>query len=148
MALQIKNVVGGPGTNSLNNTADRYVIDVLTDGAVTAGDVVAWTTQTTDDVPTVHAADTDNDDPALVAGVAVNTASSGQVVTIVRSGPALVNISSGTVAAAERAIATTTAGIADGVAADASTVVGDSWGVFLGAEVGTTNQAVVDVRCG
>jgi hypothetical protein len=151
MSPQIKNVVGGPGANTLTNTASRVVIDVLTDGAVTAGDVVAWTEQLTNDVPTVHAADTSNDDVALVAGVAVNTAASGSVVTIVRSGPAIVNIGSGTsVAKAERAIATTDAGVAGGTVTTggATSVDGDYFGVFLGAEITGTDTAVVDVRCG
>jgi len=149
MALQIKNVIGGPGINSVNSAADRVVIDVLTDGAVAAGDVVAWTTQITNDVPTVHAADTDTDDPAMVAGVATRAASSGQVVTIVRGGPALVNIGgTNQTAAGEVAIATTAAGVADGAVAAAGTIVGDTFGVFLGDEIGTTQQAVVDVRLG
>ena len=71
MALQIKNVTGAHGQNTLDQTADRLVLDVLADAAVAVGDVVAWTAQTTDDVPTVHPADSDNDDPASVAGVAI-----------------------------------------------------------------------------
>lgn len=147
-------LIGNPGSahgKTLlddTTTGGRTVWEYKTDGVVLEGDVLAWTTQTTDDVPTVHAADTDTDDPAVVCGVALEGAASGGIVRFVRNGPAKVNIGSGTVALGERAVATTTVGVADGVAADATTITGDSWGVFLGAEIGTTNQAVVDVRCG
>lgn len=142
----IKNTTSAFGLTTLNQTADRVVITAPCDAAVTAGDVLAWTTQTTDDAPTVHPHDISNDNEAVVAGIAINTAASGDLVKIVRSGPALVNIGSGTVALGERVIATTDAGIADGVAADAATIEGDTFGVWLGAEVGTTNQAVADIH--
>lgn len=144
------NPIGNPkgaavssGTLDQTSTGMRTERHRLLDGTVVAGDALAWTTQTTDDAPTCHAADTSNDDPAVFAGVALQGGISGDVIMAVVEGPALVNIGTETVALAERAIFTTNAGAADGVAADATTVAGDSWGVFLGAEIGTTNQAVV-----
>lgn len=145
-----RNTSGAHGNTDLNSTADRLELVIEASGAISAGDVVVWDGQTTDDKPTVHKADVDTDDAALIAGVAVNAAAaSGDSVRVVRNGPAIVNISTGTVAAGELAtFHASTDGCADGAVGSGSTVMGDYFGAFLGAEIGSTNQAVVDVRCG
>lgn len=136
------------GTATIDGV-DREIMEVLTTSALTVGDVVCWTTQATNTQPVVHISVQGTDDPASVAGVAVEVCAANRVAKICRGGPALVNIAAGTVAAWERCILLAgTPGAADGVAADATTIVGDNWGVFLGAEISTTNQAVADIRIG
>jgi hypothetical protein len=139
------------GYSTLAQTAVPDVVrTVKVTGAVTAGDVVVWTTQNTDVNATVRQADVSADDPALIAGVAITAATAAnETITICRLGPCLVNIGDATVAAGDRAaFHATTDGAADGAAADATTISGDTFGVFLGAEIGSTNQAVVDVHLG
>ena len=148
MSEQVKNITGAFGRTGLNETADRKTLDVEASGAITAGDVVVWDTQNTDDKPTVAQADvSETTEVVAVAGIAVNAASaSGDVVTIVRDGPALCNISTGTVAFKEKAIFHASAdGCADGETPTGSED-GDYFGTWLGAEIGSTNQAVLDVR--
>lgn len=118
--------------------------------AVSAGDVVVWQAiNTTTAPPTVIPQDAGTSDPATVAGVALHDAPVGGVVLVVRSGPCKVNIDDETVALGQQATCNATAdGCALGVTADGTTVVGDTFGVFLGAEIGSTNQAYVDVRIG
>ena len=145
-----KNTSGAWGLTTLNDTADRLVLTIEASGAITAGDVVVWDTQNTDVKPTVAQADVSADDAAMIAGVAVNAAAaSGDSVQVVRNGPALVNIGAGTTAAGELAsFHASTDGAADGTVGSGSTVMGDYFGAFLGAEIGSTNQAIVDVRLG
>lgn len=118
--------------------------------AVTAGQVVVWEAiNTTTAPPTVIPLDAGTSDPAMIAGVAVVGAGVGGVALICRSGPCKVNIDDDTVSAGQQATGNATAdGCAAGVTADATTVTGDTFGVFLGAEIGSTNQAYVDVRIG
>lgn len=114
-------------------------------GTILPGDVVVWVWDETTQVLGVNKSDAGTSDPAMIAGVAAERITVGDTGLICVFGYTLVNIGSGTgdaVAAAERAIPhATTDGAADGVAADATTVAGDTFGVFLGDEVGTTNQA-------
>lgn len=93
----------------------------------------------------VALADTDVHDPAVKVGVAAEEIAAGlnNGGLVITRGFALVNIGSGSVAVSERLILTANAGEADGVAADATTVEGDTHGVFLGDELGTTNTAPV-----
>lgn len=111
--------------------------------AITEGDLLALVWDETTQTIKVALADTDVHDPAMKVGVAAEAipASSAGMVTL--GGFARVNISTGTVAVGERLIMTSTAGVADGAAADATTVEGDTHGVFLGDEIGTTNKAPV-----
>lgn len=111
--------------------------------AVTAGQVVVWdSVNTTTAVPTCSpgsvAATT------RVAGVVVQGAPAGGVALVARSGPVKVNIGSGTVTAGGQA----TAGAGGIAVATAEPDAGATFGVFLGAEIGSTDQAYVDVRLG
>lgn len=147
MSQPISNPGSAFGYTSLEQTSSRRVMEVKTTVALSKGDVVAWVSQNTDVAPTVLAAIAGTTDPAVVCGVALNAAAANGTVLICRDGPCLVNISTGTVAHGERAILLSGAtGFADGVAADATTIEGDTFGVFLGGEIGSTNQAVLDVR--
>lgn len=113
--------------------------------AIPATSLVAIVWDETTQTRRVALADTDVHDPALKVGVAVEDIAaglnSGGLVAV--RGPVLVNIGSGSVAAGERLIMTANAGEADGVAADATTIEGDTHGVFGGDELGTTNTAPV-----
>lgn len=141
----ISNPGGAYGYTALDQTADRDERTVIAASTVSKGDVVCWVTQATDTGPTVRRSTQGTDDPASVAGVALQNATVGKTFKICRDGPCLVNIGTGTVAAWERAVLLTgTPGAADGVVADATTISGDTFGTFLGGEIGTTNQAVLD----
>ena len=150
MTVQSNPLGAGQGYNSIEESQPGSVRRVKVGAvAVSAGDVVVWNAINTATLPTVIPQDAGTSDPALVAGVATDSADIGEAVQIVRSGPCKVNIGAATVSAGQQAIPhATTDGAAQGVTADATTVVGDTFGVFLGAEIGTTNQAYVDVRIG
>lgn len=98
---------------------------------------------------TVHKADVSADDPALIAGVAaeaipVSTALETSYGLVTTRGLAIVNIGNGTVSEGERmGFHASTDGAADSAAADASTIEGDTFGVCVGAEIGSTNQCAV-----
>lgn len=154
MSMLVNNAAGAYGQVGVENNG-RIVFPRLTSTAVSAGDVVvldALTDTGTDAnvIVTVHIADVAGtpDDPVLVCGVALHDAASGDVVQVCEYGPCLVNVGDGTVAAGERAtFHASTDGAADGVAADATTVAGDTFGVYLSAnDVPTTNKAVLFVR--
>lgn len=151
MSMLVSNAAGAYGRVGIENNA-RTVHPRLTSGAVSAGDVVvadALTDTGTDAnvIVTVHSADVSADDPALVLGVALHDAASGDVVEVVEYGPALVNVSDATIAAGNRAtFHATTDGAADGATSDATTVEGDTFGTFLSAnDVPTTDKAVLFV---
>lgn len=118
--------------------------------AISKGDVVVFDQmESATGELTVHQADVSADDPALIAGVAAEAipASSATVreygLVIVR-GLAIVNIGNGTVSEGERmAFHASTDGAADSAAADASTIEGDTFGVCVGAEIGTSNTCAV-----
>lgn len=111
--------------------------------AITAGDLLALVWDETAQSIKVALADTDVHDPAMKVVVADEDIAAGGAGLCVIGGFARVNIGSGSVAVGERLIMTTTAGQADGAAADATTVEGDTHGIFLGDEIGTTNKAPV-----
>lgn len=139
---RITNSGGAYGYTALDQTSSRTVWEATTTTAVTKGDVLCWGTQATDTGPLVHISVQGTDDPASVAGVALHACAANKIVQFVRNGPCLINIGTGTVAAWERGVLLAgTPGAADGDAHDGSDIVGDSFGVFLGAEIGTTNQA-------
>lgn len=145
-----RNTSGAHGKTTLNDTADRLLIEVEAGGAITAGDVVLWDTMTADTNPTVSQADVGSDNDALICGVAVDAAAAaGDTVVVCRNGPALVNISTATITVGDLATMHASAdGCADGATGSGSTVMGDYFGAFISAEIGSTNQAIVDVRCG
>lgn len=152
--VQIDNPGGAFGYTTLDQTTGVWYAEYKCSapgggqGQPAKGDVVVFDSLAADAVVSVHKADVSADDPALVAGVAMEASSAtGDVIKVCRAGPQITNIGAGTVAAAERAVFhATTDGAADGVAADATTVAGDTFGVWLGAEIGSTNTAVLDVR--
>jgi hypothetical protein len=144
---EIANTTGAYGLTTLNQTAMREVWEAPAETAlITAGDVLVWTGQTTDDNPTVDQSAT-GDDPALQAGIALNVAAAGGIVHFVRSGPALANIGAGNSSTAAQLgqRSSAAAGVVTSAAGDGDSVVGDYIGVFLGAEIGSTNQSVLDV---
>lgn len=149
-AKQITNPNGVGGATALNQNGPMLTAELVTTVACAKGDVMAWNTQATDTVPTIAPAITGTTNAQAIAGVALEAAAANKTVAICRQGPCLVNIGvGGVVAAWERAILLAgNTGKADGVAADATTVDGTAFGVFLGGEIGTTDQAVLDVRCG
>lgn len=113
--------------------------------AIAEGDVVVFDQmESATGALTVHQADVSADDPALIAGVAAEAISASGTGLVVTRGFALVNIGNATVSEGERmGFHASTDGCADSAAADASTISGDTFGVCLGAEIGTTNQCAV-----
>lgn len=147
--MAIGNPGGAQGYTTLDDIVEgtgRVVLRYEASAAISDGDVVVFDTQTTDDKPTVDKA-ASGDDPRAVCGVAIGGAAAGDIVKVCRLGPCKVNISTNTVVAWELAQRDgTTAGAAASVTGSATVEVGDYFGIFLGAEIGSTNQAVVDVR--
>lgn len=137
-------VISDPrGTNGTDPSyaGMRQDSTAIASAACAVGDLLAVTMAVDGDIR-VAPFDTDTHDPASKAAVALETSEAADsVIQIAVGGPVLVNIGAGAVAVAELVIATADAGVADGVAADATTVAGDVHGVFLSDEVGTTNKA-------
>lgn len=119
-------------------------------GAIAVGDVVVWVWDETSQKLGVNKSDAGTSDPASVAGVAAEAMAVGETGLVCVFGYTLVNIASGdAVAAWDRAIMhATTDGKADGVTADATIIAGDTFGTFLGDEVGTTDKAPLWVSRG
>lgn len=118
------------------------VFDYPATAAVTAHQLVALTCDDTGAI-SVAPADTDTHDPAVKVGAALNSAAIGEIVSTVVFGPALIDTPATGPSLSEVLILTSTAGTGDGAAADATTVAGDTHGVFLTDEVGTTNRSWV-----
>lgn len=153
MAQQITNPQGAFGYTGVEQTGGVFFGEYRTSapaggqGQPAKGDVVVFDVLSTDGTPTIHKLDVSADLPALVAGVAQEASSAtGDVIRVARGGPILVNIGASAVAAGERAHFGATDGHADSTAQDAATIEGNTFGVFLGTEIGTTNTAVLDVR--
>lgn len=112
--------------------------------AIATYDLVVWVWDEATLKLKVKLADVSADDPALIAGVAQEPIPASGAGLVRTHGYSLVNIGDGTVAAGERAgFHATTDGAADSAAADATTISGDTFGVMLGDEIGTTNRAPV-----
>lgn len=124
--------------NSGNPTFLQDVHYIITTAAVAANDLVALT-MAADGVLRCAPADTDVHDPAVRVGVATAAAASGAAARVVTRGPVIVNTPATGPSISELVILTNAAGVADGVAADATTVAGDTHGVFLTDEIGTSN---------
>lgn len=119
----------------------RVTVPVIATAAITAGDLVALTMAADGELRGTSYA-TGTHSTTAKAAVALDTATgANDIIMVVVWGPVLINIGTGAVAIGEQIIPTATAGVADGVAADATAVVGSSHGVFLTDEVGTSNQA-------
>jgi len=147
MVKLISNPAGAYGQTGIENNA-RVVHERACSTAVSAGAVVTFDELTgTDELLSVHSG-LAADDPALVAGVALHDAAAGGVVQVVEFGPAIVNVGANAVTAGQRASRdAATAGIASGVTADATTIAGDTFGVFVSAsDVPETDKAIVFVR--
>lgn len=142
--MVIANPLGAYGRTGIENNA-RLVWEFEASGTIGEGDVVMIDTLTsTDEMLSVKEATT-TAEPAMIAGVALHDAVSADVVKVVVLGPAIVNVGTNTVAAGQVASRDgTTAGIAAGTTADATTITGDSFGVFLSAnDVPSTDKAIV-----
>ena len=143
---------------------DQEVETVRANAAVAAGDVVRFVAATTTVPLSVTPVELDATvvNAQAIYGVAVSAAAAGSLCQVITKGPALVNIA--TTAAISSNVAGTAATPAFGVLAvpagagtnnapgnchgltpSASTIVGASFGVFLGAEIGTSNKAPVYV---
>ena len=129
----------------------RSTVECLNSGSadIAEGDVVTlYATITASQGFAVKQADVSADDPATVIGVAAEAIASGASGQVVTSGYAVVNVddSSSITAGQVAQFHATTDGAAANVTADATTIAGDSFAVFLGAEdlVGT-DQAPVNV---
>lgn len=85
---------------------------------------------------------------ASFAGVAATGGVAGDIIDVVVNGPAIVSIDDGTPAFLNFAIkhATVDGALIASPAPDATTVAGTLLGVFVSAEIGTTNTAVVNVE--
>lgn len=114
--------------------------------AISKGDVVVFDQmESATGELTVHLADVSADDPALIAGVAAedipaSSATVREYGLVITRGFAIVNIDDATVSEGERMVFHATVdGKADSAASGTSTIEGDTFGVCLGAEIGTTN---------
>lgn len=143
---QISNPNGAFGyTDSDDQEAVQYNVQApfvngSTTVAISKGDVVVLDATITASVNlAVRQADVSADDPALIIGVAAqdipaSSADSNEVGLVTVFGYAHVNVGAGTVAAGELAsFHATTDGAADGTVADSTSIAGDYFGVFLGA---------------
>lgn len=135
------------GTNGTTPSYAGYRMDVsaIAAAAITDKQAVAILMSTDGDI-TVVPYDTDTHDPATKMGVALEDIASGGVGQICVWGPCVVKTPGTGPSANEVVIGTTTAGVADGLAADATSVSGDSHGVFLTDEIGTSDTAWVWLR--
>ena len=151
MSMLVNNAAGAYGQVGIENNG-RTVYPRKLSGTVAQHDVVVLDALTdtgtdADLIVTVSVADVSADDPALVLGVAQSAGVAGDVVDVVEYGPTLVNVDDATIAAGNRAtFHATVDGAADGATSDATTVEGDTFGVYLSAnDVPTTNKAVLFV---
>jgi hypothetical protein len=143
----IKNTSNAYGATGVDQTATRRVDPILAATDIEPGDVVTFVNMTADTVPSVRKSVVASDVVRLVAGVAVSGAKQGQQALICRSGPAVTKIGNATPTIGQLAtFHGSTNGAALGVTPDATTVVGATFGVFLSAELGSTDTAILDVR--
>jgi hypothetical protein len=138
-------VISDPfGTNGL---ATPQIQGQIVDTFIASEDITKYDlcalTMATDGVLRVARADTDTHDPAVKVVAALETVASGASGLFVVGGPALITTPATGPSASEVLILTNAAGTGDGAAADATTVAGDTHGVFLTDEVGTDNRSWV-----
>lgn len=142
---EITNPQGAFGYTAGDQKYPRRVEEFVAKVALTEGQAVVFDWTESGEVLQVDLLDVAGspDDPALMAGVVMEgeNPAAGETVKVVVWGFVHANIGDGTIAAGERAVFhASTDGALDGVAADATTVSGDTLGVWLGDEIGTTNQ--------
>lgn len=152
MSMLVNNAAGAYGRVGIENNA-RVVHPRKLSGTVAKYDVVVFDALTdtgtgADVIVTVDLADVSVDDPALVCGVVQSAGVAGDVVDVVEFGPTIVNCDDATIVFGDRAtLHATVDGKADGATSDATTVAGDTFGLYLSAsDVPGTNQAVLFVR--
>lgn len=135
-------IIDPEATNNADPTFHQTVTYAIATEAITANALVAFT-MAADGVLRVALADTDVHDPAVKVGVAPNACASGASCKVVTSGPVIVQTPATGPSISELLILTSDAGVGDGLAADATAVVGDTHGVFLTDEIGTSNTCWV-----
>ena len=146
MATQvITNPLGAFGRSTGNEVNFQTVAPLEAAAAITAGDLVAVAASVnTDTTITVEQFDVSDALPALVLGVAKNAAAAGEIVEVVVHGYAICNIGSTSPAMGNIVIIGASDGVAGVLApAVAGTSTGDNFGIFLGTEIGSTNQAAI-----
>lgn len=150
---QIENPSGAFGVTDVTVKHPRTVAtfgNSSTSVAISKGDLVVFDQmESATGELTVHLADVSADDPALIAGIAAeaipaSTASVREYGLVVIHGFAIANIDDATVSEGERMVFHATVdGKSDSAASGTSTIEGDTYGVCLGAEIGTTNTCAV-----
>ena len=146
MASQVlTNPLGAFGRSTGNEVNFQTVAPFEAAAAISAGDLVAVAaTVNTDTTITVETLDVSDALPELVLGVAKNAAAAGEVVEGVIHGDASCNIGSTSPAMGNIVIIGASDGVAGVLApAVAGTITGDNFGVYLGTEIGSTNQAAI-----
>ena len=146
MATQvITNPLGAFGRSTGNEVNFQTVAPFEAAAAITAGDLVAVAASVnTDTTITVAQFDVSDALPELVLGVAKNAAAAGEIVEVVVHGYANCNIGSTSPAMGNIVIIGASDGVAGVLApAVAGTITGDNFGIFLGTEIGSTNQAAI-----
>ena len=146
MATQvITNPLGAFGRSTGNEVNFQTVAPLEAAAAITAGDLVAVAASVnTDTTVTVETLDVSDALPELVLGVAKNAAAAGEIVEVVVPGYAICNIGSTSPAMGNIVIIGASDGVAGVLApAVAGTITGDNFGVYLGTEIGSTNQAAI-----
>ncbi len=144
----ITNPLGAFGLSTGSSGNFQIVAPFKAASAVSANDLVAIAASVDTDTTTITVETLDVSDslPERVIGVAKNAASAaGEVVEVVVFGYAVANI--GDTAPALDDLVTLHA-TTDGAAAkvspgDATAIVGDHFGIYLGTEIGTSNTAAI-----
>lgn len=128
------------GTNGTDPSyaGARQDISVVAGSAITNKMAVALV-MATDGVMTAVPFDTDTHATGYPMGVALEDIASGGVGQVCVSGPCIVITPATGPSIGEMVVGTTTAGTADGVAADATTVGSLTHGFFMTDEIGTSN---------
>jgi hypothetical protein len=141
----ITNPLGAFGRTTGNEVNFQTVAPFEAAAAISVGDLVAVAaTVNTDTTITVETLDVSDALPELVLGVAKNAAAAGEVVEVVVYGYAVCNIGSTSPAMGNIVIIGASDGVAGVLApAVAGTITGDNFGVYLGTEIGSTNQAAI-----
>lgn len=128
------------GTNGATPSYAGYGIDIPVVATTAIDNKMAVALVMADD-ETITAVPFDTDThatgyPMAVALESIAVGGTGQVRVF---GPAIVQTPATGPSIGEVVIGTTTAGVADGLAADATSIVGRSHGYFMTDEIGTTN---------
>ena len=147
MANQVlTNPLGAFGRTTGSEINYQVVVPFESVGVITAGDFVTVAADvSTDAAITVSTHDVSDALPELVIGVAKNaTTAAGEICEVVVFGYAVCNIGSTSPARGNIVIIGASDGVAGVLApAVAGTITGDNFGIYLGTEIGSTNQAAI-----